>query len=59
MLEMRERKRKRLRIAQSIQRELGECEIRQAELEARAIPVEKKMAQLESGKWTIVADFHM
>ena len=49
-LEMRERQRKRLRIAQSIQRELGECEVRQVELETRAISVEKKMEQLKSGK---------
>ena len=49
-LEMRERQRKRLRIAQSIQRELGECEVRQMELEKRAVIVEKKMDELGSGK---------
>ncbi|CAB3982261.1 F-actin-monooxygenase MICAL3 isoform X14, partial [Paramuricea clavata] len=47
-LEMRERQRKRLRIAQSIQRELGECEVRQMELEKLGIIVEKKMAQVGS-----------
>ena len=47
---MRERQRKRLTIAQSIQRELGECEVRQMELEERGVMVEKKMTQLESGK---------
>jgi hypothetical protein len=49
-LEMRERQRKRLRMAQSIQRELGECEVRQMELEKLGIIVEKKMAQVGSGK---------
>lgn len=46
-LEMRQRQQKRLRIAQSIQRELGEVEVRQVELERRGVIVEKKMQQLE------------
>lgn len=50
---MRERERKRLRIAQSIQRELVECEVRQQELETRAVVVEKKMASVEAGKRSV------
>ena len=57
-LEMRERKRKRLTIAQSIQRELGECEVKQMELEKRGVMVEKKMAQLEAGEFHCECVFH-